>query len=172
MFFTQLLVLGVFFFIFKSQKVETRWLLPLFIPFVVLLIETVNFKNNTKLVAVGYWVFIAVIAVQTIRTPIEKVLNIPSSVHFGFEPVASKLQQNYDEYQWVLPNVTYAGNVRLLHPDRIILSADDYSLTALKIKHKREIEITINPSVVKQTTAIDSLIVFGKDMENLYFYKN
>tara|TARA_R110000765_G_scaffold78636_2_gene154734 strand:+ start:10323 stop:11696 length:1374 start_codon:yes stop_codon:yes gene_type:complete len=172
MFFAQLLVLGVFFFIFKSQKVETRWLLPLFIPFVVLLIETVNFKNNTKLVAVGYWVFIAVIAVQTIRTPIEKVLNIPSSVHFGFEPVASKLQQNYDEYQWVLPNVTYAGNVRLLHPDRIILSADDYSLTALKIKHKREIEITINPSVVKQTTAIDSLIVFGKDMENLYFYKN
>ncbi|MDP5062138.1 MAG: glycosyltransferase family 39 protein [Maribacter sp.] len=170
MFFVQLLVLGLFFLIFQSQKVETRWLLPLFIPFIVLLIETISFKNSSKLVSVGFWIFIAVLGVQTIRTPIEKLLNIPSSVHFGFEPIANKLSKNYDEYQWVLPNVTYAGNVRLLHPKRIILSADDYSLTDLDSKDKREVEVTINPSAVKQSTPLDSLIGFGKEKENLYFY--
>jgi len=168
----QLLVLGLFFLVFQSQKVETRWLLPLFIPFIVLLLETVSFKNNTKLVSFGFRIFIAVIFIQTVRTPIEKILNIPSSVHFGFEPVANKLSKNYDDNQWVLPNVTYAGNVRLLHPERTIISADDYSLRTLEFKHKKEVEITINPSEVKQTTPVDSLIVFGKDMENLYFYIN
>ncbi|MGO4919759.1 ArnT family glycosyltransferase [Maribacter spongiicola] len=172
MFFAQLLVLGVFFFIFQSQKVETRWLLPLFIPFIVLLIETISFKNSSKLVSVGFWVFIAVLGVQTVRTPIEKLLNIPSSVHFGFDPVANKLNKNYVDYQWVLPNVTYAGNVRLLHPERIILCADDYSLTTLELKHEREISIAINPSEVKQRKPVDSLIGFGKDVENLYFYIN
>ena len=172
MFLAQLLVLGLFFLVFQSQKVETRWLLPLFIPFIVLLIETISFKNSTKLVSFGFRIFIAVIFIQTVRTPVEKILNIPSSVHFGFEPIANKLSKNYDEYQWVLPNVTYAGNVRLLHPDRTIISADDYSLGTLEFKHKKEVEITINPSEVKQTTPVDSLIVFGKDMENLYFYIN
>ncbi|PHN93118.1 hypothetical protein CSC80_13500 [Maribacter sp. 6B07] len=169
---TQLLVLGLFFLIFQSQKVETRWLLPLFIPFVVLLLEIVDLKNSKKLVTVGYWVFILVIGIQTIRTPIEKVMKIPSSVHFGFEPVASKLSKNYNTYHWVLPNVTYAGNVRLLHPERTILSADDYSLTALELQHEGEVEITIGPSVEKQTTPVDSLIGFGKEKENLYFYIN
>ena len=164
MFFGQLLVLGLFFFIFQSQKVETRWLLPLFISFVVLLIENLSFKNNSKLVTV--------IGVQTLRTPVESVMNIPSSVHFGFEPITNKLSKNFDDYQWVLPNVTYAGNVRLLHPERTILSADDYSLTALELQHKREVEITINPSEIKQTTPVDSLIGFGKEKENLYFYIN
>ncbi|APQ16367.1 glycosyltransferase family 39 protein [Maribacter hydrothermalis] len=172
MFFVQLLVLGLFFLIFQSQKVETRWLMPLFIPFMVLLIESNSFKNNQKLVLVGFWIFILVIGIQTIRTPIEKLLNIPSSVHFGFEPVVNKLKVNYDEYQWVLPNVTYAGNVRLLYPERTILSADDYSLTALELKHEREVEITINPSNVKQATPVDSLIGFGKEKENLYFFVN
>ena len=170
MFLVQFIVLGLFFLVFQSQKVETRWLLPLFIPFVVLLIETLSFKNKATLLSVGYWVFIAVIGVQTIRTPIEKILNIPSSVHFGFEPIANKLNKNYDEYQWVLPNVTYAGNVRLLHPERTIISADDYSLRTLEFKPKKEVKITINLSEVKQTTPVDSLIGFGKEKENLYFY--
>ncbi|WP_299324628.1 glycosyltransferase family 39 protein [uncultured Maribacter sp.] len=172
MFLAQLLVLGLFFLVFQSQKVETRWLLPLFIPFIVLLIETVSFKNSTKLVSFGFRIFIAVVFIQTVRTPIEKILNIPSSVHFGFEPIANKLSKNYDDNQWVLPNVTYAGNVRLLHPERTIISADDYSLRTLEFKHKKEVEITINPSEVKQITPVDSLIVFGKDKENLYFYIN
>ncbi|TDT37956.1 dolichyl-phosphate-mannose-protein mannosyltransferase [Maribacter spongiicola] len=172
MFIVQLTVLGLFFLVFQSQKVETRWLLPLFIPFIVLLIEAIKFKKKVKLVTIGFWIFIAVIGVQTIRTPIEKLLNIPSSVHFGFEPIANTLSKNYDEYQWVLPNVTYAGNVRLLHPERTILSADDYSLNALELKHDKEISITINASAVKQSKPVDSLIGFGKEKENLYFYIN
>ncbi|MEP2239024.1 MAG: glycosyltransferase family 39 protein [Maribacter sp.] len=172
MFFAQLMVLGLFFLIFQSKKIETRWLLPLFIPFVILLTETISFKNIQKLVVVGYWVFIGAIVIQTIRTPIEKIGNIPSSVHFGFEPIFQKLHQNYDDYQWVLPNVTYAGNIRLLHPERTILSADDYSLTGLELQYERTVEITIGTSVVKQASPVDSLIGFGKEKENLYFYSN
>lgn len=172
MFFAQLLVLGLFFLIFQSKKVETRWLLPLFIPFVVLLLEKVNIRNSKKVVTLGYWLFVLVIGIQTIRTPIERVLNIPSSVHFGFGPVANKLSKNYGAYQWVLPNVTYAGNVRLLYPDRIILSVDDYSLTGSELQEEKSVETTIDSSVVKQTTTVDSLIGFGKEKENLYFYIN
>ncbi|MBQ4914460.1 glycosyltransferase family 39 protein [Maribacter sp. MMG018] len=168
MFIVQLLVLGVFFLVFQSQKVETRWLLPLFIPFVVLLLEKVNLKNNQRLVSIGYWVFIAVIGLQTLRTPIEKMLNIPSSVHFGFEPVAHKLK--YEDYQWVLPNVTYAGNVRVLHPERTLFSVDDYSLGQSKSKNQKWVEVIIDPSKERQKVAVDSLIGFGKEKENLYFY--
>lgn len=170
MFFMQLLVLGIFFLVFQSQKVETRWLLPLFIPFVVLLLETVSFKNNRKMVNVGYIVFLAVILLQTLRTPAEKLLNIQSSVHFGFEPIANKLVRDYEEYQWVLPNVTYAGNVRLLHSDRTIFSADDYSLKDSESITKKRIEVTIHPSEENNRTPVDSLVNFGKHMENLYFY--
>lgn len=170
MFIVQLLVLGMFFLVFQSQKVETRWLLPLFVPFVVLLVEAVSFKNNLKLVVVGYWVFIAVIGVQTLRTPIEKMLNIPSSVHFGFEPIAQKLKVKYDDYQWILPNVTYAGNVRVLHPERTLFSADDYSLGQSISKKEKQVEIIIGPLEEKQRVAVDSLIGFGKEREDLYFY--
>ncbi len=172
MFLAQLVVVGLFFLVFQSQKVETRWLLPLFIPSVVLLLESISFKNEKKFVRVGFWIFVAVIFIQILRTPIEKVLNIPSSVHFGFDPIANKLSENYDHYQWVLPNVTYAGNVRLLHPERTVFSADDYSLPLIELKYEREVKITIDPSAMKQTTAVDSFIGFGKEKENLYFYIN
>ncbi|TDS14452.1 dolichyl-phosphate-mannose-protein mannosyltransferase [Maribacter caenipelagi] len=170
MFLAQLMVLGLFFLIFQSQKVETRWLLPLFIPFVVLLIETINLKNNQKLVSIGYWVFFAAIGIQTLRTPVEKILNIPSSVHFGFEPVVNKLKENYDDFEWVLPNVTYAGNVRLLYPKRILFSADDYSLKNSSSNYIKVIEVSINRSEEQNKIAVDSIIGFGKEKENLYFY--
>jgi len=170
MLFVQLLVLGLFFLVFQSQKVETRWLLPLFIPFVILFFETVSFKKNNKMVVIGFYIFLSVIILQTVRTPAEKLLNIPSSVHFGFEPIANKLIKNYEDYQWVLPNVTYAGNVRLLHPDRTIFSSDDYSLKTAESNVKERIRVTINPCVEQNRTPLDSLIVFGKDMEKLYFY--
>lgn len=169
MFIVQLLVLGLFFLVFQSQKVETRWLLPLFIPFVVLLVERVSL-NNQKLVSIGYGIFIAVISIQTLRTPIEKMLNIPSSVHFGFEPVAQKLEEKYGDYQWVLPDVTYAGNVRVLQPGRTLFSADDYSLRRSKSKNEKQVEIIIDPSEEKRRVAVDSIIGFGKEKENLYFY--
>lgn len=168
----QLLILGLFFLIFQSPKVETRWLLPLCIPFTILLLESVELKRSNKLVTIGFWLFYAVILIQTIRTPIEKLLEIPSSVHFGFQPVANKLSSKYIDYQWVLPNVTYAGNVRLLHPEKIIFSTDDYSLSNKNNKNKESIKVSIDKSINQSSIAVDSIIGFGKEKENLYFYIN
>lgn len=170
MFLAQLLVLGLFFLIFQSQKVETRWLLPLFIPFTVLLFKNVSIKSSRKLVLVGFWIFLGVVFLQTARTPIEKLMKISSSVHFGFEPVANKLKTDYDDYQWVLPNVTYAGNLRLLHPERIIFSKDDYSLSPSSLNSGKVVSVSIFTAEEKHRTPVDSLKGFGKEKENLYFY--
>nr|WP_291786154.1 glycosyltransferase family 39 protein [Maribacter sp.] len=169
-FFTQLLVLGLFFFIFQSQKRETKWLLPMFLPFIILLLESIELKKGRKLVSVGFYLFYAVIFIQIIRTPVEKLMHISSSVHFGFDPIAYKLKENYNIYQWVLPNVTYAGNVRSLYPEKTIHSADDYSLPVSDVKLKKVISVSINTSKEKNRMVVDSIIGFGKEKENLYFF--
>jgi len=170
MFIVQLIVLGLFFTIFQSHKVETRWLLPLFIPFTVLLLESVQFKNSMKFVILGFWAFYVVIFAQTIRTPIEKFLEIPSSVQYGFQPIANKLQVKYSEYEWILPNVTYAGNIRLLHPEKNILAADDYSLAPSNLKLRKSIRVLFKELKEHNNRVVDSIIGFGKEKENLYFY--
>jgi 4-amino-4-deoxy-L-arabinose transferase-like glycosyltransferase len=170
MFLAQFIVLSLFFLVFQGHNVETRWLLPLFIPFTVLLFEFVSFKNNKKMVSVGFLLFVSVIFVQTIRTPIEKLLKIPSSVHFGFESLADTLKMKYDDYQWVLPNVTYAGNVRLIYPEKTIVSSDDYSLPMGVENKKKFISVSIIKSEGPNKILVDSLIGFGREKENLYFY--
>lgn len=170
MFITQLIVLVLFFIIFQTQKVETRWLLPLFLPFTILLMETVDFKNSKQFVKIGFWTFYVVIFVQTVRTPVEKLLKIKSSVQYSFYPIADKLKITYDDYQWVLPNVTYAGNIRLLHPERMIISQDDYSFLKGDSKLKKEINVSLIIPLQSNHKVVDSIIGFGKEKEDLYFH--
>ena len=167
----QLVVMAVFFIGFQSEKVETRWLLPLFLPCIVLLLESVTLKNPTKLVSVGFWVFYLMIAAQFIRTPIEKLIGIPSSVHFGFSPIMDELMENYPDQEWVLLNVTYAGNVRLLHPSKMVYASDDYSVALPEADSKARIRVALDPPDNAAHQALDSIIGFGKEKENLYFYK-
>lgn len=170
LFYAQLVVLGAFFLVSQSQKVEVRWVIPLFLPFTVLLMESLQFKNGKKWVDIGFYVFYGVVLLQTVRTPIEKILEIPSSVHYGFQAIANKLEEGYEESQWVLPNVTYAGNVRLFYPDRFIYAEDDYSLKLIDIPEKRMVKITIGKLKDLKINPADSIIGFGKEKENVYFY--
>ncbi|TLP81628.1 ArnT family glycosyltransferase [Maribacter sp. ACAM166] len=170
MFIVQLIVLGLFFTFIQIQKVETRWLLPLFIPFTVVLLESVKFKNSKKFVTIGFWAFYVMIFTQTIRTPVEKFLEIPSSVHYGFEPIGNKLQEKYNDYQWILPNVTFAGNIRLLHSEKTIIAADDYSLSTGNLKTRKVIRVSLNKLNESTNRVVDSIIGFGKEKQNLYFY--
>ena len=170
MFITQSIILFLFFMIFQTQKVETRWLLPLFVPFAILLIESISFKNSNKFVKIGFWTFYIVIFAQTVRTPIEKLLQIKSSVQYGFSPIADKLKVNYGEYKWKLPNVTYAGNIRLLNPERTIIAQDDYSLSSNNPDFEKEINVSFIKPIESNQKVVDSIIGFGKEKEDLYFY--
>lgn len=170
MFITQLIVLVLFFIVFQTQKVETRWLLPLFVPHTLLLMESVKFKNSKKFVKMGFWTFYVVIFTQTARTPVEKLLQIKSSVQYGFHPIANKLKVTYNDYQWLLPNVTYAGNIRLLHPERTIISQDDYSFSSGNSIFEKTINASLNKPIISNQKVIDSIIGFGKEEEDLYFH--
>lgn len=171
LFWVQLLVMGIFFMAFQSEKVETRWMLPLFLPFVVLLMESITLKSPAKLISMGFLVFYLAIAIQFVRTPIEKLFGIPSSVHFGFEPIANKLIQNFPNEEWMLPNVTYGGNIRLLHPSKKVYASDDYSVILPKVDAHKWIRVSLDTPSKNTQRPLDSIIGFGKEKENLYFYK-
>ena len=166
----QLAFLAGFFLLFQSKQIETRWLLPLFIPFSVLFMETVQCKHPKRMVSIGFGLFYGIVFLQGMRTPIEQFLEIPSSVHFSFQPIETKLQEKYSDYQWILPNVTYAGNVRILCPDRTILSMDDYSLPMSHVMAKKGLSVVLDKALYGDGIPVDSIIGFGREKENLYFY--
>lgn len=172
MFVAQLIVLLLFFMIFQTQKIETRWLLPIFLPFTLVFIDIIDVKSSKKFVKIGFWLFYAAIILQTVRTPVEKLFKIESSVQYGFEPIANKLIGSYSDYQWVLPNVTYAGNIRLLYPERIIIAQDDYSFTKTGNNTTKIIKVSLSKPIASNQKVVDSIIGFGKENEDLFFHVN
>ncbi len=169
LFLSQILVLIFFFVITDVKKVEERWLLPIFLPFWVLLIQRISIVNNKRWIHTGFCLFLFVIGIQTVRTPVEKFLNIPSSVHFSFEPVAQKLMESYPETQWILPDVTYAGSVRLVCPERRIFARDDFSLPEAQLSGKEIIEVVSGRQNLNNRIILDSISNFGMQKEQLYF---
>ncbi|MFK7814377.1 MAG: ArnT family glycosyltransferase [Maribacter sp.] len=168
---TQMIVFILAFTILDVQKIEARWLLPLMLPFVVLIpkyFRTIRSNNWNRL---GFFAFLLVLLFQVLRTPIEKAAGIPSSVHYGFDAVSDKLRTQYADKEWFLPDVTYAGNIRLLNAEREVFALDDFSLpfekqnvpnSVFMVKDKNEFKFK---GILK-----DSIIGFGKDKESLYFF--
>ncbi|MGB3150380.1 MAG: glycosyltransferase family 39 protein [Maribacter sp.] len=171
MFFTQLGVLAFFFLVFNSAKIEVRWLLPLLLPFLVLLVKSMKLRRPEPTSKYIYYLFIGVLFVQLIRTPMEKLLNIPSSVHFGFEVLGNKLQADYSDEQWILPNVTYGGNIRLLQPEKIVVSSDDFSLPESIVIANDAVEVILDTKPINKIPT-DSLPNFGREGTTVYFVPN
>lgn len=164
----QLVVLVLFFVILNVQKVEERWLMPLLLPFMILLLRSVEFKAIQKWSFYGFAIFVSLIAVQVIRTPVEKLLGIPSSVHFGFEPLATSLQKNYPDKQWILPDVTFGGSIRLLNLEKEIFTRDDFSLPKSKLKDVDGVVVIIGKENLKEKIALEQLLDFGKEKDTLF----
>lgn len=170
---SQTVVLLIVFMVMDIHKVEARWLLPLFLPFLALLPSYLQFNSRTLWERYGFYVFLTILFLQTVRTPVEKLLEIPSSVHFGFHPISEKLQQGYPQKQWMLPNVTYGGNIRLLNPDIEVFSLDDYSLPPKKLQAKNRVIVSDTaalPQEINTAQLVDSIPNFGKERVHLYFY--
>lgn len=171
LFVVQILVLLLFFSLVEAQKVEVRWLLPLLLPFIILWIKSFQFENIKKTQRYAFVTFIILIGFQFLRTPMEKVSGISSSVHFGFEPISNILRQEYSDKEWVLPNVTYAGNIKLLNQNRLIFSKDDFSLgTSNNGKNRVFVYIMKIPN--EYTKPTDSLLGFGRERDTLFFVPN
>lgn len=168
---SQLAILVLVFIFLDVREVETRWLLPLFLPFLVLLPMLIDEVVLSKWNRIGMYSFCFVLFVQILRTPVEKVFDIPTSVHFGFEPISDILRNKYSDSQWMLPNVTYGGNVKLLNKNKEVFALDDFSLPKNKIDNSQTIFAVTNKEDKPLVTVLtDSIIGFGKDKENVFFY--
>ncbi|MEH6681605.1 MAG: glycosyltransferase family 39 protein [Sediminicola sp.] len=172
----QLVVITLFVLVLDMSIVERRWLFPLLLPGVTVPVGKLALDSSRLWERLGFGFFITVLGFQLIRTPLEKSLKIPSSVHYGFGPISEKLLREYPDKQWQLPNVTYGGNVRLLSPGREIISLDDYSLP------QKYVEMADTVTVVEKSNWIDlsrsglsmpqdSLVGFGMDSITLYFIR-
>ncbi|MEO1011818.1 MAG: glycosyltransferase family 39 protein [Bacteroidota bacterium] len=170
----QLAVLLLFFMGLNVQKVEARWLLPLLLPFLALLVKMLDIPNTGKWIKIGFYGFLAILALQLIRTPAERLLGIPSDVHFGFSPISEKLRKDYPDQNWLLPDVTYGGNIRLLNPEREVFSEDDFSLPSKKKHPNNGVWIRTHMLDKNKETKYrlaDSIMGFGRSRETLYFYQ-
>lgn len=171
-FISQLGILLLAFVFLDVREVETRWLLPLFLPFLVLLPMYIDALILSKWNRIGTYVFCFVLFVQVLRTPIEKAFDIPSSVHYGFEPISDILRNKYLDSQWMLSNVTYGGNVKLLNKSKEVLALDDFSLPKNKIDNSQTVFVVTSKEDKPQATMLtDSIISYGKDKKNVFFYK-
>ncbi len=165
---SQLTVLVLFFVVLNVQKVEERWLLPLVLPFMVLLVRSVEFRSARNWSVYAFAIFIFIIVAQVVRTPVEKLLGIPSSVHFGFEPLSKLLQQHYKAEQWILPNVTYGGNIRILNPHKELFSKDDFSLPKSKLQDADAIEVILGRENLRGRIPLEEFLGFGIEKDTLF----
>ncbi|MEH6706089.1 MAG: glycosyltransferase family 39 protein [Galbibacter orientalis] len=166
LFIIQLSVTVLIFVGINSSKISDRWLLPLFLPFFILLLNCFQFK---KIEAWKKWsmrVFIFIIFLQIFRTPVEKIVGIDSSVHHSFSIIADKLDK-FSEKQWNLPDVTYAGSVKFERPNKIVYSADDFTLPRTKIDSSNTIFVLKEKQ--KGFLVKDSVNGFGEAKETVYF---
>ncbi|WP_298504757.1 glycosyltransferase family 39 protein [uncultured Maribacter sp.] len=170
-FVSQVIILAFVFVGMKIYKVETRWLLPLFIPYVVLIISLLQINLMKQCLKYGFIFFVFVVVVQTVRTPIEKIVGISSSVHFGFSEISDDLKVEFADKQWVLPDVTFAGNIRFLNPEKEVLSLDDFTLPKSLEKEGNRIVVCLDSdSLVVASPVIHQIKGFGKEKENLSFF--
>ena len=171
-FIAQVVILMLVFIVMKIYKVETRWLLPIFIPYTVLILSLLQINSAKQCLKYGFGFFIFVIIGQTMRTPIEKFLKISSSVHYGFNKISEDLNTEFADKQWVLPDVTYGGNIRFLNADKEILSLDDFTLPKSLEKQGNRVVVRMDSDslFILKSNVVHRVTGFGKEKENLSFF--
>ncbi len=155
--------------IVNSGRISERWLLPLYLPFSILLLKVFVPKNKTSWQRWGMRLFVFVILVQVLRTPFESLLGIDSVVHHSFTPVIDKLERNHPEKAWQLPDIVYAGSISYKKPGKTIFCADDFTLPKNALDSLNTVFVT--KQKVEGLELIDSIMEFGYAKDNLYFYE-
>ena len=173
LFMLQTVIVFLIFIFFDVQKVEVRWLLPLYLPYVILLLKYIDYRNAKYWSEFGTVIYVVLVFVQVIRTPIEKLFGISSSVHNEYSLIVHKIDQySTADCLAVLPDVTYAGQVHFLRPNKRVVFKGDYSIQKKELKAKEYLVIRKNNLSPSNANGIllDSIIGFGKDRDTLRFY--
>lgn len=159
--------------VFDINKIETRWLLPLYLPFTLLLQKSINFGKPKFWSKCGVISYSLLLLFQTVRTPFEKVFKIPSSVHNNYNKVTTKVIKHCaEDCLPILPNVTYAGQVYFIYPAKKVIFFDDYSISKNELNFKKYLLVTKNASLLSDDKCFlkDSILGFGKEKDTLRFY--
>lgn len=165
----QLTLLTAFFIVTDVKHVESRWLLPLLLPYLVLWIGLITVKLES-LRRWGRYIFIALLVFQILRTPVEKTFGLASDNQFDYLPLSNKLKKQYSDAIWILPNVTYGGQLRLLNVDRTIFTLDDFSASLESVVGKKRIVLATSKGILEPRKPIDSLLQYGPDKDDIFFF--
>ncbi len=170
LFVVQMLTMTIFFVAADVKNVEARWLLPLLLPYLVLWIDSIPEKYG-KFKRWGGFVFIFFVIIQVVRTPTEKMLGIKSDNQFDYTPLSNKLREQYPNDVWILPNVTYGGQLRLLNQKKTMLTLDDFSIPESLMVPEHGVVLATSKDLFASKEPLDSLVQYGPDKDDIFFYK-
>jgi len=170
LFLGQLAVLLLFFVAADVKQVETRWLLPLMLPYLVLWTDSLV-PRTPKLERWGLALFIGLLGFQLLRSPVERILGLPSDNQYDYGPLSERLREQFPAEAWVVPNVTYGGQLRLLNSNRTILGLDDFSVPKAILPKEGAMVLIPSEQDIGPHRPLDRLIGYGPDKDDLYIYR-
>nr|WP_299167950.1 glycosyltransferase family 39 protein [uncultured Allomuricauda sp.] len=166
----QIAVLVLFFIFMNVKEVQARWLVPLLLPYFIFLIGNLGLDNK-KVRKWGMPLFLLILVFQVFRTPAERFLGITSDIHFDYTGLSDKLQTEYSNSVWVLPNVTYGGQIKLHNPKKELFTLDDFSIPESKKYDRPHVILSSLNRLSESLKPTDSLSQYGPDKEDLYFFE-
>jgi len=170
LFVVQIMVLLVFFVVTDVENVEARWLLPLFLPYLVLWIGCLS-EDNGRLRQWGGFVFVLFIVFQVVRTPAEVLMDIKSDNQFDYAPLSNMLRNKHPNEVWVLPDVTYGGQIRLLNEGKTIYTLDDFSIPANAKVSRKGVVLAKAKDDFDELQPIDSLLQYGPEKDDIFLFE-
>ncbi|MCR9228065.1 MAG: glycosyltransferase family 39 protein [Flavobacteriaceae bacterium] len=170
LFVVQIMTLLVFFIVVDAGSVQTRWLLPLFLPYLILWIGCLS-EDNGRLRQWGVFIFVLFVVFQVIRTPTEILMGIKSDNQFDYAPLSTMLREKYPEEVWVLPDVTYGGQIRLLNKERTIYTLDDFSIAANVKGSQKGVVLAKTKDCCDTIRPIDSLMQYGPEKDDVFLFE-
>lgn len=167
----QLALLPLFFVLTGIERIEARWLLPLLFPYLVLWSASLR-SISWPLKKLGGILFLALLGFQLIRTPMERLLGIGSDIQFEYTGLSDRLRAHFPEQPWVLPDVTYGGQLRLLNQDRELFTRDDFSIPPAILPPRAGILVKAGDLPPGLEKPVDSLMGYGPEKDDLYFFES
>src|SRR5690606_30072575 len=167
LFLCQLAILLLFFVSADVKQVETRWLLPLLMPYLVLWAATFG-PRVPRFKRWGLLFFIGLFGFHLLRSPVDGILGVRSDNHFDYGPLSERLKGQFPTEPWVVPNVTYGGQLHLLNGDRTILALDDFSIPKAAVPSEGAVVLMPSKRHIGSHKPLDSLLGYGPDSDDLY----
>jgi polyferredoxin len=128
--FVVLITFGVFVYL-EATKIKSRWLLPMFFPFVLYMISRLEpsfgFERRWRgymALSVVLMVLLAAVYVARVYIPVAKK---PPRFNYPFKELLSQIVSKYPSKRYYAPKLV-AGNLKYLYPSLDVRSLEEYRL--------------------------------------------